>query len=105
MTPPEPMPEIDVTEADIAEAKRLIAEGLTKRSKCCPIALAASRAFGRPLAATWQCICQHYTAGPPKEFVIDLPPEASRFVLDFDSGRPVAPFSFTPLATQKEKQS
>lgn len=76
---------INVTKRDIELGKPGEGEG-------CPIALAARRhpelkgcAVGLGLIGTEAL---GYDSMP-------LPEEARRFVVDFDDGRPVAPFSFT----------
>lgn len=81
---------IDVTAEDIAEGKQIICTA-------CPVA----RAINRRLAPGWEA------AVGSGEYVLDpetwsdhcsveglLPPAASEFILAFDLGRPVAPFSF-----------
>jgi hypothetical protein len=67
-----------------------IARGRPKDAACCAAALALSDAMGEP----WEVYGED--AGPATGVAdwIYLPPEAVRFVDDFDAGRPVEPFAF-----------
>ena len=82
--------EIDVTDEDIRCGSR-------HRSSLCPIALAAQRVVSPMANAFCQALCwwtgQDYLEGRYR--IVNLPPEASQFVRDFDHGVPVKPFKFS----------
>jgi hypothetical protein len=84
---------ITVTVADIAEANAALGKGLP-RSQSCPVAIAARRSLRRRHVivvasmifvgdARGRCACE-----------FGSPWEATKFVMDFDAGRGVKPFSF-----------
>ncbi len=72
---------INVTEEDIRLGK--------KHDDCaCPIALAATRAFGIA------CVVSSYTLEPAGMDRKSMPFEARTFIRNFDDGWEVKPFSF-----------
>lgn len=77
----------EVTAEDILESRRLLEEGKSLRSKCCPIALAAKRAFGKTVYCGRVNLIHSGT-------ISSLPPEAVKFVEQFDLELHVDPFSF-----------
>jgi hypothetical protein len=79
---------VEVTADDIANGKR----GLPW---CCPIARAIKRASGgsRVSIGTFNGLAYDWGTAHPAVF-FDLPEVARCFISDFDSGRPVEPFSF-----------
>lgn len=77
---------IDVTEYDIHVG--------TKNSYfSCPIAIALARATKTRIAVTTDKVYQFVPLQTAK-IVAELPSVARKFVLAFDRGRPVEPFSF-----------
>jgi hypothetical protein len=72
---------IDVTEEDIRE-------GIPSNFCWCPFALAANRAFGRPVEVG----TKHLALG---DGYTHLPVEAIRFIAAFDAAEPVRPSTFT----------
>jgi hypothetical protein len=83
---------IDVTQEDIEAGKR-------RKVTTCPIARAANRVFVKAARVNTfeiRVAGMHVFTGQP------LPLRASRFVMAFDSGRPVKPFSFTIAGVPKE---
>lgn len=74
---------VNVTQRDIER-------GTPERSDICPIARAARRHEGLREAFVAQT---HVELVWPSR-VVELPPEARVFILAFDKGHPVAPFSF-----------
>lgn len=85
---------IEVTEGDIREAKRLRKARLEGRahgllSESCPVALAARRVFGNQVKV-WE---DRIDRGPEDE-PLDLPEKAVAFILGFDLGDSMEPFSF-----------
>ena len=76
---------IEVTQEDIDNGEK-------RKCDTCAVAIAAHRAFK-------DCIIlvdgeQMDVIRNGKWKVIDLPDSATRFIEDFDAGRPVQPFSF-----------
>lgn len=72
---------IEVTQADIDKGEA---------SNCseCPVALAARRAFlSRNVSVNQVILCTN-------QDIYSLPKSARQFILDFDDGKPVKPFSF-----------
>ena len=75
-----------------------IEHGTRKDAKCCPIALACKR-----LELTDPDVCGEYSDGIQVRddgeedgyWRYKLPPEAAKFVEDFDAGLPVKPFEFS----------
>ena len=76
---------LDVTEADILEGKRNLAD-------CCPIALAIRRRY--PYSSNYVPVEVSCSQARIKGIWYDLPDEAKSFIRDFDCGRPVKPFTF-----------
>ena len=76
---------VEVTAADIRKARRLKGN----RSTTCPVALAVQRVTKDPKA--WAGVTFMYTNGK----YIPTPKKNSEFILRFDAGKPVKPFSFT----------
>jgi hypothetical protein len=75
---------IFVTQSDIDEGQPLACS-------FCPIALAATRAFGGR-----QVIVDSFLSIRGQERLAwSMPPAAYTFIREFDAGREVAPFSFT----------
>lgn len=74
---------IEVTQSDIdaGEAAHCVK---------CPIAIAASRAYGKPVHVYWDFF---YVDSTPT-LRVRVPVEACEFIAAFDAGRPVEPFSF-----------
>ena len=72
---------IKVTQDDIDNGER-------HRCYRCPIAHAMCRTLGASIAVTQE---KYYREEDDGKY---LPTEAQRFILDFDAGRPVAPFEF-----------
>lgn len=75
---------IHVTQEDIDK-------GVRRECGKCPIALAVSRAFGKPIRVG-AFLVQFFSANMGAS--VDLPPEALAFRKAFDNGLPVQPFSF-----------
>jgi hypothetical protein len=73
---------VDVTAADIAEGHPLACS-------FCPVALATSRAMGRPVHVSAFITVKDYP-----RLSWGLPDAVYVFVKAFDAGLPVAPFSF-----------
>lgn len=91
---------IEVTAEDIQN-------GTPNEMGCCPIALAVRRATGKPYVSVGAKNVEigtftQYTENGTKlgggpENRLDLPNEATLFILDFDSGVTVQPFAFDLL--------
>ena len=77
---------VNVTQKDIDE-------GVAEDCYACPIALAAMRATGCKGAGVSPYYLRLFYDN--EEASYRLPRAAERFVLDFDEGKPVEPFSFT----------
>jgi hypothetical protein len=75
--------EINVTDEDIKNGERADCE-------LCPIACAARRA-----GIDYALVNTTYILVGPMAVRIALPTEAQAFVIEFDSGQPVQPFTFT----------
>lgn len=73
---------IEVTESDIEHGQREVCRD-------CPVALALSRALGKPVHVFPRCA--YYDNG---EEWINLPQEVTAFIVRFDGRLPVSPFSF-----------
>ena len=65
--------------------------GIRKNCRVCPVALAVYRAINLPIEVSAFNVCHE---GPYGEIIAPLPPEATRFILDFDAGKEVGPFTF-----------
>ena len=74
---------IDVTQEDIDQGER---------DKCrrCPIALAMKRVFPGKVSLVYGTV-----AWVDLDRYADLPDEAQQFIMYFDEGEPVEPFSFS----------
>lgn len=75
-------------EMRIYVTKKDIADGQPKNPLFCPIACAANRRFGK-----WVRVDSSEIRIVERSY--KLPPAAKKFVKDFDSLKPVRPFSFT----------
>jgi hypothetical protein len=76
--------EVNVTSKNIEQAQR-------HDPTACPIALALQRVFRRPVSVGTTLASVIY---PHREYIYQLPPEARRFISQFDSGQPVRPLAF-----------
>lgn len=74
---------IEVTAEDIAQGKRL-------SPLCCPVALALKRHTGKPISVA--CYLVREDASPRKW--CGFAKEVWDFLLAFDTGKPVQPFTF-----------
>ena len=91
---------VTVTELDVLAARRLLAANeLGKRSQCCPIALAAYRAFSAFHVSVSQLTIRVWlTRGETPAFARtegNLPPAARDFVRRFDEDDPLPPLPFS----------
>jgi hypothetical protein len=77
---------IEVTVEDIRA-------GRPGEAGACPVALALCRATGRPWAVCPEELFGRFD-GPVRAPGLDAPPEVTTFVLAFDRGEAVSPFSF-----------
>lgn len=91
---------IQVTQQDIDEAlkeKRIRSLGYQTGAQC-PVARAASRAFGFKIWATSGELRKYYEEikdfSYSKGFIADLPIDAQLFIAEFDSDEPVQPIEF-----------
>ena len=80
---------INVTKRDIEQGEKFYSDR-------CPIALAAKRVFTRSLAGPSEL---RFTLvneqGYSEWYLVPLPDQAKDFIIRFDRGEPVEPFSFT----------
>lgn len=77
---------IEVTQEDIDE-------GISFLCDACPVALAMRRAMGKEIFISPDAWGLTRNSNDPTDQ--PLPSEAKHFILDFDSGAPVKPFTFT----------
>lgn len=84
---------INVTQEDIDHGEK----GNCSR---CPVALAASRVLYHP--TIWPCGIWFGRPCSMNRCSVPTPPEVTKFVSDFDSDRPVEPFSFTLTCIPEE---
>jgi len=85
---------VHVTQEDIDAACEC--RDVSSRSEACPIAKAVQRTLNNRLAY----VTRTRVYSSAKEPVADwaLPDEATQFIDDFDTRKPVAPFSFVAVA-------
>lgn len=79
---------IEVTADDIDH-------GIVQDCAKCPIALAARRLYPMARIYVFGEITREISAYWPEAAYYEMPDEAVEFVIAFDEGEPVAPFTFT----------
>ena len=79
---------INVTEEDIKQARELLKSKRAMRSRCCPVALAATKVLGKEDVRVGFSGMTFYGGG------CDLPKKAQNFITLFDSDAPVKPIRF-----------
>ena len=85
------------TTVTISVTQEHIDDGKPEECGSCPIALAILATIpGACRVAVYDDHANVWVpAGKGRSITLDLPPEAGAFVLDFDAGEPVSPFTFT----------
>lgn len=87
---------INVMQRDIDRANKARVSGNFENVAQCPVAFAATRAFGRKMHAGRNSVhsMRVHTSDSDYDDSCYLPVEASQFTEDFDHDRPVKPFHF-----------
>lgn len=78
---------------EISVTKEDIKKGNQGHCRDCPIALAASRAFGVDVLVRSRYVAVDAVPGG-RNAIYSLPENARNFINNFDNGRPVRPFRF-----------
>lgn len=89
MTPKTRRVKITVTREDIAKGEAT--RHMTVRPHCCPVARAVQRACEDTELKVWE----HGVYRSHGDDIAQLPKKAGNFVVRFDDGKPVKPFTFT----------
>lgn len=79
----------------IRVTKRDIERGFMRNENRCPVALAASRAFKKPMSAVPSSICEQSASRNKWDKRIKLPESVGDKILRYDQGKGMKPFQFT----------